>query len=259
VLLIVLWWLALLVFLAAQITAATRTTILIASNNRASAAAEAQTDGAVNEAIFQVLAQRWKADGTAHFVRWPQGVNEVRIDDEGDRVDPNVAPAVLLQALLHECSATPKTAMELAAAIAEWRSLDMLQSTTGNAKAPQYRAAGLGYAPPNTRFVSVDELGLVLGMTHDLLACLQPHVSVYSLSVPSSVTTSDPVIRQALTEAYPYDTAQSVTATVREIAVIRITATAQVLGGGRFRRVAVVRVAPAEPDDAFTYQILSWE
>jgi general secretion pathway protein K len=258
VLLIVLWWLALVMFLATQITAATRTAMLISSNVRSNAVLEAQADGAVNEAIFQVLARRWQADGEAHFVRSPQGVTEVLIDDEGAKIDPNVAPAVLMQALLRGCGAPPKTADELAGAISEWRSLDMLQAA-GAAKALQYRAAGRGYMPPNARFVSVDELELVLGMTPELVGCLAPHVSVYPLSVPSAQTTTDPVVRQALTEAYPYETAESVAATTREVAVIRITATAQRAGGSRFRRVAVVRVAPAEPDADFVYQILSWE
>jgi hypothetical protein len=48
-------------------------------------------------------------------------------------------------------------------------------------------------------------------------------------------------------------------AMVHAVTVIRVTATARETGGGQFQRVAVVRVAPAEPDDAFTYRILSWE
>jgi general secretion pathway protein K len=258
VLLIVLWWLALLMFLATQIAAATRTAILISSNIRGSAVAEAQADGAVNEAIFEVLGQRWKADGAAHLVRGPHALTEVRIDDEGGRIDPNVAPARLMQALLRECGAPPKAAAAIADSILQWRSLDLLQST-GALKAPQYRAAGRGYIPPNTRFVSADELGLVLGMTSQLLDCIEPHVSVYSLSVPSPQMAADPMIRQALIEAYPFDAAQTVTADVHEVSVVRITATAQEESGSRFRRVAVVRVAPAEPVDDFTYKILSWE
>jgi general secretion pathway protein K len=257
-LLIVLWWLALLFFIATQIIAATRTTIMISSNIRTRAVAEAQADGAVNEAIFQVLARRWRADGAIHMVQGRQAVTEVMIEDEGGKIDPNVAPVVLLQALLRECGAPPKTAEDLGLAIFQWRSLDTLQSA-GPPKASRYRAAGRSYAPPNTRFVSVDELGLVLGMTPRLLACLEPHVSVYSLSMPSAQTAADPVVRQALAEAYPYETAQPVAAVAPEATVIRITATAREAGGSQFRRVAVVRVAPTEPEDAFTYQILSWE
>ena len=84
-LLIVLWWLALLMFLATQITAATHTSVLIAANFHGSAVAEAHADGAVNEAIFQVLVGNWKADGAPHVVPDAQVVTEVRIDDEGGK------------------------------------------------------------------------------------------------------------------------------------------------------------------------------
>jgi general secretion pathway protein K len=258
VLLIVLWWLALLMFLATQITSATHTSVLIATNIRGNAVAEARADGAVNEAIFQVLTRHWKADGAPHVVPGAQVVTEVRVDDEGGKIDPNVAPAALMQALLRECGAPPKTAAQLADTIAEWRSVDLLQST-GSLRGVQYRLAGRSYLPPNSRFVSVDELGLVLGMTSTLLGCLEPHISVYSLSVPALETTTDPMVRQALTAAYPYDTPQTVAATVYEPAVIRVTAMARQTDGSRSRRVAVVRVVPAEPDEHFVYKILSCE
>jgi general secretion pathway protein K len=245
-------------FLAAQITTATHSSVLIAANIRSSTVAEAQADGAVNEAIFRVLAHQWNTDGTTHVLRGTQAVSEVRIDDEGWRIDPNVAPVVLMQALLGECGVPPKTAAELAEAIAEWRSLDLLQST-GAIKGSRYRLAGRSYLPPNTRFVSVDELGLVLGMTSELLTCLEPHVSVYSLSVPSLQATTDPAVRRALTEAYPYDTAQTVAAEIHEAAVIRVTAMARQTDGSQFRRTAVVRVVPAEPDEHFVYKILLWD
>ena len=256
-LLIVLWWLAFLLFVVAQIAAATRTAILISSNIRTSAVAEAQADGAVSRAIFEVLAQRWGADGTIHLVRGPRVISEVRIEDEGGKIDPNVAPVVLLQALLSECGAPPKTATVLGIAIFEWRSLDMLQSA-GTEKASRYRAAGRSYAPPNTRFVSVDELGLVLGMTLSFSPA-SSHTFLWIRCRCHRCRSTDRVVRQALAEAYPNDAAQQVAAVAPQVEVIRITATAREAGGGQFRRVAVVRVAPTEPDDNFTYRILSWE
>jgi general secretion pathway protein K len=258
VLVLVLCWLAVLTFLAAQITAATRAAVSISANIRNSAVAEALADGAVHEAIFRVVARQWQADGAIHIVRAAQAVAEVRIDDEADKIDPNVAPAVLIQALLRECGAAPKAAGELAAAILDWRSLDLLRPA-GATSASKYRASGRGYAPPHARFASVDELGLVLGMTKELLACVAPHVSVYPLSVPSPENATDPMVRRALQEAYPYDTPQTVAVTVHEVSVIRVTALSQQAGGGRFRRVAVVRVVPAEPNEDFVYRILAWE
>ncbi len=258
VLLIVLWWLALLVLIATQIITAMRIAVSISANIRSSAIAEAQADAGVNEAVFQVLARVWDADGAAHVVRGPQAVARVWVNDEGDRIDPNVAPALLIQALLRTCGAPPERAGTVANAIVEWRSVDLLRAAGPNT-APAYQAAGRDYLPPNKRFVSVDELGLVLGMTKDLLRCVEPHVTVYSLAVPSLRTTTDPLVRRALTEAYPYESARPIAAAVYQVAVVRITAVVQQPGGGQFRRVAVVRVASAEPDDAFTYKILAWE
>jgi general secretion pathway protein K len=257
-LVIVLWWLALLALLIMQITAASHIEMLIAANVRGSAIAEAAADGAVNEAIFQTLAHRWLGDGSAHSVRGAQSVTEVWIDNEGAKIDPNVAPRVLMQALLRTCGAAPRPAERLAAAITEWRSLDVLRPA-GALSAPQYRLAGLGYIPPNKRFVSEDELGLVLGMTPGLLACVSPHLSVYSLSVPSLETTGDQVVRRALIEAYPDDAARPSVVSAQAITVIRVTAAARAARGGGFRRVAVVRVVPAAPDESFVYKILSWE
>jgi len=254
VLLIVLWWLTLLLFLGTQIAAATRTAVSISANIRGSAVAQAQAEGAVNEAIFRILIQHWKADGTKHVVRGPQAVAEVQIDDEGERIDPNVAPVALLQALAHQCGLAPKPAAELADAIYDWRSLDLRQSAE-TASAARYRAAGRSYLPPKTRFVSVDELGLVLGMTPELLGCLAPHLTVYALSVPSLQSTRDPIVRRAILEAYPDDPPQA--DAVRAISVVRVTAAARDASGGRFQCVAVVLVVPAEPDDSFVYKILS--
>lgn len=257
VLLIVLWWLALLMFLATQIAGATRTAVTISSNIRRSAVAEAQADGAVNRAIFQLLTRNWRADGSTHVVPGPQATTEIRIDDEGGKIDPNVAPAILMQALLRECGATPKAATELAAAIGEWRSVDLLRTGTG--QPTPYRSAGRGYVPPNARFVSVDELGLVLGMTSRLLVCLEPHLSVYSLSVPSTRSAADAVVRRALVEAYPYDTAQIEGGLETEVTVVRITATARQGHEAGFRRVAVVSLSPGEPDEDAIFRILAWD
>ena len=183
---------------------------------------------------------------------------EVRIEDEAGRVDPNVAPPLLMQGLLRQCGAGAKPAAELAAAIVAWRSPDLLQAA-GTADPARYPAAGRPYLPPHSRFVSVDELGLVAGMTGGLLDCLAPHMTVYGLTVPSPQTTTDPVILRALAEAYPYDPDQTVAETVPDVTVIRLTVTARDRNGSRFRRVAVVRVVPAEPEDRFIFKVLAWE
>ena len=258
ILLIVLVWLTILTFLTTQIVAATHTSVLISANIRNNAAAEAQADGAVSRAIFQILIHRWAADGAPHLVQSNQSVTEIRVYNETGRIDPNVTPPGLMAALLQECGAAPKVAADLAAAIIEWRSLDLLQ-TSANTAISRYRAAGRDYAPPNKRFLSVDELELVLGMTSGLLTCLKPHLSVHSLAIPSQQTANDPVVKRAITTAYPYDAPQIMDAPLNEIAVIRITAQVDMTNGTHFHRVAVVRVATADPNEDFVYRVLSWE
>jgi general secretion pathway protein K len=260
-LLIVLWSLALLSFLTAHITASGHMAVLTARNIRASAVAEAAADGAAYVAIFHTLeapGKRWLADGAVHFVPGNRAVAEVRIEDEAIRVDVNVAPIVLLQALLHACGAAPSTALGVARAIYDWRALD-LSGTAGRIKTQQYMLAGLSYAPPSAKFVSVDEVGLVLGMTPALFACLEPHITVYSSSIPMPQTTPDLVVREALAEAYPDDAMHPRPVPPPNVTVIRITSTAREATGGQFRRVAVVLIAPARPTDDFAYQILLWE
>ncbi len=258
VLVIVLWWLVFLLLLLTHVTAVGRTEIQTSGNILGGAIAEAAADGAVNDAIFQTLAHRWRADGAAHLVRGVGTVASVRIDDEASRIDPNVTPGALMAALLRVCGASPKAAEQLALSIAEWRSLDTLR-TAANDNAPQYRAAGFPYIPPHKRFVSKDELGLVLGMNPELLACLSPHISVYALSVPSLGTTDDQVIRKALAAAYPDDVVQAAAIPVREEEVLRITAVAQTATGAQYRRVAVVRIGAAAANDNVACKILSWE
>jgi general secretion pathway protein K len=255
-LLIVLWWMALLALVVMQLLAAGRNETAIVANLRNSAIAEAVADGAVHRAIFQVLASRWDADGTPHTVRTAQGAAVVTITDEGKKIDPNIAPAAVMEGLLRACGANARVAGPLARAIVEWRSIDGLRSP--DAKRQPYQAAGLGYLPPSRRFVSDDELGLVLGMSPALLACIAPHISIHSLSVPSLGTTDDRLVRQAIADAYPAEAAQPVEASAEGVSVVLISASATGVGGGNFRRTAVVRVARRTLDERFAYRILEW-
>ncbi|HET7881584.1 MAG TPA: hypothetical protein VFL55_11910 [Acetobacteraceae bacterium] len=257
-LLIVLWWLALLALIVTQLVASGRTEARIAANLRDGAIAEAVADAAVHRAIFQVLAHRWDIDGRLREVGSEQGTALVRIDDEGSKIDPNVAPPPLMAALLRACGAPTKTADALAAAIYQWRGIDVTGTVAGKI-AQQYSAASLGYLPPNKRFVSEDEVGLVLGMTPDLLACIRPHISVYSLSLPSLSTSNDRLVRQALVDAYADAAVVPVGQRMQEVSVVRILATAQTVAGTRFRRLAIVRVINATLDERFAYRILYWE
>ena len=256
-LLIVLWSMVLLALLATQLTAAGRIEAKIASNLRGSAIAEAAADGAINEALFRLLdgtSRRFLVDGAVRRTAIPHGVVDVRIQDEAGKVNPNTASPALLAALLRAVGADPGTANTVALAIAAWRT-PSLGGQGFAAGAAEYRAAGRDYAPPGAPLQSLDEVGLVLGMTPPLLARLTPHLSLYTEDnpVPSA---ADPVVLQAIRESAGSDPAANV-GEATAVSVISIAATAHVAGGANFTRYAVVRMAPTPRGRP--YQILVWE
>jgi general secretion pathway protein K len=206
--------------------------------------AEAAADGAVHQAIFRLLApaaQRWPADGLERALALPGGAaGLLRIESERGKVNPNLASAPLLQALLLQLGAEPRAAAGLAAAILDWRTAG-LRPRPGGAKEPQYRAAGLAWAPPGRPFESLEELGLVLGMTPPLLAGLAPYLSIHQGAEPDPRFAAPPVL-QALRTAQGAEEEQAADPETAE--VVTVTAAVALPGGARFTRRAVVRLGP---------------
>lgn len=163
------------------------------------AVAEAVADGALHQAIFALLDtsdRRWHPDGRVHVSHSGQHVIELRVDDENGKVNPNIASAELLQALLVQLGAEARAASALAAMIVEWRSVAW-QPAQQEERASRYAAAGRAHRPTGAPFEHPDELGAVLGMTADLLARLRPHLTLYTQTDPDS-TTTDPIVAAAL-------------------------------------------------------------
>ncbi len=180
-LLIVLWTLVLIAFLVLHLTASGRTEIRIADNLVDNAVAAAAADGAITEAIFNLANprpdQRWRLDGAAHPLTIGDSRVTVRLADEAERINPNLASPVLIEALLRAVGSDPATAQRLTAAIADWVG-SAATAQPQSALFAQYRAAGLDYGPPGSPLESLDELGKVLGMTPALLAKLRPHLTL---------------------------------------------------------------------------------
>jgi general secretion pathway protein K len=258
-LLIVLWSMALIALIGTEVTAAGHGETRLATNLRASAVAEAAADGAVYEAIYHLLdgsSAHWPPDGAVRRVQLPQAAVDVSMADEGRKLTLNNSSLPLLRGLIHAIGADPATVLTLADEIADWRSPSNSPLPHG-AKAPQYRAAGRDYGPPNQPFRSVDELALVLHMTPEILARLRPYVSPYVESTPK-LEGADPVIAQTLTDAAaggvpPLSFDEPVTVTITAVAVSA--------GGARFTRRAVVRLngdLAANPT-APQYIVLDWD
>ena len=250
-LLIVLWSMALLGLLGTRITAAGRTDAVEAAAVAARATLAAEADGAVFDALMHVLAGDWAADGRLRAL----GPLRVRVEDEAGRINVNIAPPGLLTALLLALGQPADRAAGLAAAITDWHTSTAL-AEPGGAKAPAYRAAGLGYGPRDGPFESVDEIGLVLGMTPEILASLAPHVTVFTEGdVDRSV--ADPLVQEAIVRygGNVVPAGIGITATSR---VVRIDAVASGTGGARFERVAVVRISTAGNAEDPLVKVLAW-
>jgi general secretion pathway protein K len=251
-LLIVLWTMVLLALVATRVAASGRTEAQVTANLRGAAVAGMAADAAVHEAIFHLLARgagRWAPAG--HWRVAFQGTKvAVEVEDLAGRVNVNAAPPDLLSALLDVLGVAPDQAASLAAAILDWRTPGQRPRPHG-AKAPEYREAGRGYAPPGAPFRDVGELGEVLGMTPALLARLRPHVTVWG-GGDLDPAFADPVVRAALEALGRGGAARGGT----DEMLVAITAEATGPGGSRFARHAIVEIAP-DPRGK-PWRILAW-
>jgi len=176
-----------------------------ASAFRRNAELAAVADGGVQEAAFHLLdasRARWIADGRAYAVRRGGMRLVIRITSEAGRVNPNRASLQLLTALLQACGTEAGQAASIAQNMVVWRSPTGLSPVGGlGLGQPNGGAAaavpGRDYAPPAAAFQTLDEVGLVGGVTPALLARLRPHLTLWTDDDPDPAF-ADPVVLQAL-------------------------------------------------------------
>jgi general secretion pathway protein K len=256
-LLLVLWTLVLLSLIGTRIAASGRAEAQLAANVRDAAVTQAAADGAIQEAVFHLLVagdQHWAPSGR-HRVALPGTAVEVGIENLAGRVNPNTASPELLRALLRALGVDSQRAMALADAIADWRTPGRNARPRG-AKAPQYRAAGLDYDPPESPFRSVDELGAVLGMTPELLALLRPHLTLWWDDDPDPAF-ADPVVLAAL-RVIGAEEASSGDGRPGMVQVVGVTAEATGPHGSRFVRRAAVEIIPSAAGGG-SWRLLDWD
>jgi general secretion pathway protein K len=254
-LLIVLWSLVLLSLILTQVLSAGRSEAQLASNLRASAVAEAVADGAVQDTMFHLLElppQHWPLQGRHHLVL-SAGVADVTIENVAGKINPNAADEPLLGAMLTLCGASAPQSAVITQAILAWRA-----PASGVDPSVAYRAARLGYAPPGAPFETSDEIGLVIGITPALRACLLPHISIYQENDTPALAAADPFVARALA-LVAQQSGGAAAAGIDEGGdpTVTITATAVGRGGARFTRRATVRLVPDPRGRPF--RILNWQ
>ena len=255
-LIIVLWTLALIAFITAQLVGTGRIEIRIASNLIGSATAEAAADGAVYQAIFGLLdpdpGRRWPLDGNVRQIAIGDCGVTVRIEDEAARINPNLAPRDLVEALLRITGSDAATAQRLSDAIGQWVGMTDAPRPP-DAVLSEYRAAGRNYGPPAEPLETLDELRRVVGMTPGVFAAIRPHLSLFAPAVPS-LTNPDPVVAAAMAAVAGAGDTRSLL-DQSDLLIARIGLIAQCRNDARARRTVAVRVSPASG----TYTTLSWQ
>jgi general secretion pathway protein K len=246
----VLWALTLLSIIAALLSLETRTGTRIAENMADAATARVAADAGIQRAILDLAARdrTFRADGTVYVWRFANSNVRISIQDEGGKINLNLAPEELLRALFASVGVDPDTAKSLPDAIVDFRDEDDYKHLNG-AEEADYRAAGLAWGPKNAPFGTVEELRQVLGMTAEIYELVAPNLTIYT-SVPSI----NPVLAN-----------KRLTATLRKEASAYLTgypgmaysirAEANSFNGGVLVREAVVRPVP----ETGIPRIVSWQ
>ena len=176
---------------------------------------------------------------------------------ESSKIDLNVADPALMKALLLTLNFKPESAARLSDEIADWRDSDAEPRPHG-AEASDYLGAGRSYGPTNRDIESVSELALLLDGSEDLVACLAPHVTVFSHRADVEPTTASEPVRRALNMIKPRavpDAAPSSASVVAGHVIIageifEIDTDAKGAAGPGFSRRTIARMTgdPRRPD-----------
>lgn len=159
-------------------------------------AARAGIEYAITRAGLDDPRRQWLPDGRDYPWQFGDAELTIRLVDESGKVDLNQADVVLLTTLFTVVGSEQEPATRLASAILDWRDVDPLTQPAGGAEDPDYASAGRIYGAKDAMFESVAEVEQVLGMTPDLYAKVEPHLTVFSgRSQPDPAFASSEVLR----------------------------------------------------------------
>ena len=122
---------------------------------------------------------RWVPDGRTYELQFEDMFLELMVTDERGKLDINSSNEQELQQLFSGHGLAGDDAEFLAAAVADWIDEDEMERANG-AEEDAYLNNGLSIGPGNRRFIMVEELLQVLGMSWDLYQELEPGLTVYS-------------------------------------------------------------------------------
>lgn len=260
-LILTLWVLALLALLAMGFAGSARTELQIARNQYETAQARAIADAGITYGILGALdpapQEHWSADGREYPVDYGTGTLRVSVQDEGGKINLNMAPPELLAGLLRVLGVEDAAGQQIADGILQRR-----------------REVGDAPGLPRIAFRNVAELRLVPGMTRRIYQAVAPLVTVYTFSdridpvtAPAEVLRSLPGVTPQQVDAYLAARAQigvqptalpPLPGAERFLALsspqaVTIRAEAETASGASFVREATVALTGNPP-----YRYLSW-
>ncbi len=191
VLVTVLWMLVLLSLMATGISLGGRSFVRQTLNIEQGYRAALAADAGISWALWSLQPGpqgRWLADGSEHELQLGEARVRVALFDESGKLDLNLAPSELLDALLEPAIADSRQRAALVAAIEDWRDSDDLVRLNG-AEEAEYLAAGRDKGPANRPFRDLIELAEVLGMNERIYRSIVP-----SLTLSSGVRTINPQV-----------------------------------------------------------------
>ena len=249
-LVMVLWVLILLGLVAASFLRETRLSTAIARNASENAKAEALAEAGIQRAMLGLAdgdVTAWRADGTPYRFALGDGTVVVRIQDEGGKVDLNLAPPPLLQGLLRISGVEANAARNLLDATVDFRDPDS-NRLPGGAEDPEYATAGRDGGAKDAPFDAKEELLQVLGINRALYDAIAPYVTVYSQRGRINLTTAPALLLQAVPDLTPQQREQIMAARTSgealqtaRASVVTVRVEAVTAGGGRFIREAVIK------------------
>jgi len=253
-LIVVLWAVAFLTLLTAQLIGVARQSVGVTDMLHDNLRLEAAADGAVFDTIMTAVQNGGRFPALNRRIAIGEAQVDVALQNEADKVDPNTASPDAIQAVLTAAGVDALTSARLARTIIDWRTRNA-ESLLGKPKIEQYRLAGKHYLPPNQPFVSLDEVGLVLGMTPDILANVRPMLSV--VRDEPSLISGEPVGYERA-EDEPGG-AEHATGVIPANSVYQLHAIARLANGNSFHRVAYIRIKVTPAPGEGPYEVLSWE
>jgi general secretion pathway protein K len=202
------------------------------------------------------------------------GNADVAVDfrSENGRIDLNFAPKQLLVGLFIVLGSEPEAAEDLADRIIAWRTP---APKTADSEAFLYRTAGKSYGPRHGPFQHVNELGLVLSLTPDIVDRALPYLTVYSGQPEVNVLNAAPEVLAALPgvapgrielllaqrEGAPQDILNAQLGPAAQYVTAQSSKTNRVTVDVRFdtkRRMRSEAVVLLLDDDVAPFRLLSW-